>query len=92
MHRILMLLLLVAVGCSREQAALTPPAEVLTWQLPRHDTTLPAPRSVHLGHDGVLYILDTIGRVVCFDPRDGRFLRSWFMPETSVGRPEGLCL
>jgi iron(III) transport system ATP-binding protein len=79
------------LGCRRA----APPADFVDWHavaLPPHGALQPSPRAVHLGHDGKLYVLDTAGRVLVLDPRTFAPLAVWWMPEFSVGRPEGLCL
>lgn len=50
----------------------------------------PAPRGVAIGDDDEVYVLDNAGRVLVYS-KDGERLREWFMPEHSVGKPEGIC-
>lgn len=50
----------------------------------------PAPRGVAIGDDDEVYVLDNAGRVLVYS-KDGQRLREWFMPEYSVGKPEGIC-
>lgn len=50
----------------------------------------PAPRGVAIGDDDEVYVLDNAGRVLVYS-KDGERVREWFMPEHSVGKPEGIC-
>jgi iron(III) transport system ATP-binding protein len=59
------------------------------WPVPPGNGRAPGPRSVACAPDGTAYVTDEIGRVLVYEA-DGRFRTSWFMPETSVGRPEGV--
>ena len=47
------------------------------------------PRSVAVDHDDNLYVADMTGRIQKFAP-DGRFLLSWQMPQTTLGKPKGM--
>lgn len=86
--RFLSVLALAFGGCTDHAAELRP-AEIHAWALPPVGATLPAPRSVAAGPRGEIAVLDTAGRVLIFD-ETGALQRQWSMPETSVGRPEGL--
>ena len=57
--------------------------------LPTTDGGRPAPRAVCVAPDGERLVLDTVGRVLVYGP-DGAFRTSWWMPDHSVGRPEGI--
>ncbi len=59
------------------------------WSMPPSEVAIPAPRSLCVATNGELYVLDTIGRVIVYGS-DGNVARIWSMPETSVGRPEGV--
>jgi ABC-type Fe3+ transport system permease subunit/DNA-binding beta-propeller fold protein YncE len=48
------------------------------------------PRSVAVDKQDNLYVADMTGRVQKFSP-DGRFLLSWQMPQTDLGKPKGMC-
>ncbi len=50
---------------------------------------LPGPRGLGIGKDGSIIAVDTAGRVLIFDTR-GRPVRDWRMPESDVGRAEGV--
>lgn len=63
--------------------------ETRLWPIPPGNGRAPGPRSLACAPDGTAYVTDEIGRVLVYAP-DGRFRASWFMPETSVGRPEGV--
>jgi DNA-binding beta-propeller fold protein YncE len=48
------------------------------------------PRSLALDRDDNLFVVDMTGRVQKFSP-EGRFLLSWQMPQTDLGKPKGMC-
>ncbi len=84
------LLLAVSAGCTVQSAeAKLPVKPVRVESLPVEDGFLPAPRSMDIGPDGQLYVLDDAGRVIIY-AADGSLVRTWWMPEYSVGRPEGI--
>ena len=56
--------------------------------LPSEGVMLPAPRGMTYSPAGELFILDNAGRVVVEDP-EGTVVRTWWMPEYDVGKPEG---
>lgn len=47
------------------------------------------PRSLAVDRDDNLYVVDMTGRVQKFSP-DGRYLLSWQMPQTDLGKPKGM--
>ena len=49
------------------------------------------PRSVAVDAQDNLYVVDMTGRVQKFSP-DGKFLLSWQMPQTDIGKPKGMCV
>jgi len=49
------------------------------------------PRSLAVDRSDNLYVIDMTGRVQKFSP-EGKFLLSWQMPETDLGKPKGMCL
>lgn len=59
------------------------------WRMQPSERGIPSPRSLCVSTNGELYVLDTIGRVLVYGP-EGNLVRQWSMPETSVGRPEGI--
>ena len=48
------------------------------------------PRSLALDANDNLFVVDITGRVQKFSP-DGKFLLSWQMPQTDLGKPKGMC-
>ncbi|HTD67162.1 MAG TPA: 6-bladed beta-propeller [Candidatus Limnocylindria bacterium] len=48
------------------------------------------PRSLTLDTNDNLFVVDMTGRVQKFSP-DGKFLLSWQMPQTDLGKPKGMC-
>jgi DNA-binding beta-propeller fold protein YncE len=48
------------------------------------------PRSLTVDANDNLFVVDMTGRVQKFSP-DGKFLLSWQMPQTDLGKPKGMC-
>ena len=48
------------------------------------------PRSLALDAKDNLFVVDLTGRVQKFSP-EGKFLLSWQMPQTDLGKPKGMC-
>ena len=61
------------------------------WFMPPDGPRVPAPRGMTVSPDGEYLVLDNAGRVLAFD-ETGTLQRQWWMPETSVGKPEGICV
>ena len=66
-----------------------PAREVHVWSVPSEGTLLPSPRSVARCGSNELVVLDTAGRVLIYSTA-GVLTRQWRMPDTSVGKPEGV--
>jgi len=49
------------------------------------------PRSLAIDRMDDVYVVDMTGRVQKFSP-EGKFLLSWQMPQTDLGKPKGMCL
>ena len=60
------------------------------WNMPADGKHIPGPRSIAVGPDDQIVVLDNGGRLLIFDP-DGKLLRKWNMPSNEVGNPEGAC-
>jgi iron(III) transport system ATP-binding protein len=86
-------LLLSTLGCG--DAGVTVPelriTHVSNWAMPAAGAKIPAPRGLAFDSNGDLFVLDDAGRVLVFSV-DGQQKRHWFMPESEVGNPEGICL
>ena len=78
----------LVAGCGGRRAPAVFQHEAV-WRMAPSETGIPAPRSLCVATNGELYVLDTIGRVLVYGA-DGALAREWSMPETSVGRPEGI--
>lgn len=79
-------------GCSRSSSVSSPKLrEWRTWQLPPEGPSLPTPRSLAIGKNNELGVLDTAGRVTIYDS-GGNLLRQWHMLDVRVGKPEGLTI
>jgi DNA-binding beta-propeller fold protein YncE len=77
-------------GCVRSpRVATVTPVEWRAWVLPPDGPALPTPRSVAVGAQDQLAVLDTAGRVLLYDAA-GTLQRHWKMLDTSVGKPEGV--
>jgi iron(III) transport system ATP-binding protein len=81
---------LAGCGSSASGPAL-PVRDVHLWAVPPEDSLQPAPRSLAMGNDGELVALDTAGRVLVYAP-DGSIRRQWRMPDSRIGKPEGVCV
>lgn len=87
-----MLAALLLVGCG--ETGVEPTLSVSNfsdWTMPPEGPRLPAPRSVTVSDNGEIYVLDNIGRVLVFSG-EVKVLRQWMMPDTTIGRPEGVCV
>lgn len=77
-------------GCQRSDGG---PAisvrEVHLWTVPSEQSLQPAARSLTIGNQGEVIALDTAGRVLVYGP-DGAIQRQWRMPDTKIGKPEGV--
>jgi sugar lactone lactonase YvrE len=89
--RILMLLCLFALSACRPSSE-EPTLAVKSvdyWSIPPEGTRIPAPRAIHAGPHDEVFVLDNAGRVLVYGP-NGAIVRKWWMPEYSVGKPEGI--
>ena len=75
-------------GCDAA-AATIPVEQARTYQLPPDGPRLPAPRAVTIDAADNRFILDNAGRVLVYSPA-GKLLRRWDMPDSSIGKPEGI--
>ncbi|MGZ0173710.1 MAG: hypothetical protein ACKVHE_29690 [Planctomycetales bacterium] len=84
---------LTAAGCgdSAAPAASLHVERVSNWAMPAAAAKIPAPRGLAFDSEGDLFVLDDAGRILVFDIA-GKVKRQWFMPESDVGNPEGICL
>lgn len=81
---------LMCPGCEEdEQGATLPVKQKWVQSLPVEAGFLPAPRAMDISPAGELFVLDDVGRVIVYGP-DGVLRRKWWMPEYTVGRPEGI--
>ena len=84
------LMLLTCTGCTYKEDG--GPAlsieDSRQFSLPVEGAMLPAPRGMMYGPDNALYVLDNAGRIVIYD-QNGSLRDQWWMPEYSVGKPEG---
>ena len=85
-----LVLLLFLLGCGRSEAPELRFADVEHWAMPPDGASIPAPRSATVGSHDEIVVLDTAGRVLVFDAH-GKLVRHWRMPETEMGKPEGVC-
>ncbi len=80
------------VGCRQSAVAPTISVrEVHSWSIPSQDALQPAARSLTIGNQGEVIALDTAGRVLVY-ASDGSIKRQWKMPDTKIGKPEGVCV
>ena len=63
--------------------------EAHSWNVPSEGSMQPAARSLTIGNQGEIIALDTAGRVLTY-ASDGSVQRRWPMPDTKIGKPEGV--
>ncbi|QDV16127.1 Sulfate/thiosulfate import ATP-binding protein CysA [Gimesia panareensis] len=78
-------------GCITGEAPELSFSEITQWPVPAEGIKVPAPRSLNVGPDDELYVLDNAGRVLVYDAND-QLVKQWEMPDFDVGKPEGVCL
>lgn len=88
---LLLLCLIIQAGCGPDSVPQLRFAETIQWPVPAEGMKVPAPRSLNVGPDDELYVLDNAGRVLVYDAED-QLDRQWKMPDYEIGKPEGICL
>src|SRR5690349_9404395 len=84
--------LLGLAGCQSSNAeSVLPVRGEDYWSMPPAGTKVPAPRGILAGPNDECFVLDNAGRMLVYGP-DGKVARQWWMPEYSVGKPEGICV
>ncbi|WP_339728178.1 ATP-binding cassette domain-containing protein [uncultured Gimesia sp.] len=78
-------------GCFSDSAPELVFSKITQWSVPSEGIMVPAPRSVNIGPNDELYVLDNAGRVLVYDSNN-ELIRQWKMPESEVGKPEGVCV
>lgn len=78
-------------GCNDSSIPKLPVQSEEYWTMPADGKRIPAPRGMTVTSDGEYLVLDNAGRLLVFDDK-GSLQRQWWMPDHSVGRPEGVCL
>jgi len=77
-------------GCGSESAS--PElyfSRLRVWKIPSADRFLPAPRGLYSDAQNTVYVLDNAGRVLVYDS-DGNLSKRWNMPDSRIGKPEGI--
>jgi ABC-type nitrate/sulfonate/bicarbonate transport system ATPase subunit len=90
-HALLCVLLFLLPACHGAGAPALVVTQVRHHLLPPDGNKLPAPRALAPGGPGEWLVLDTAGRVLVLDDQ-GAVKRQWRMPESEVGKPEGVRL
>lgn len=88
---ILFCCLLLCGGCIPGDAPELSFSDISQWPVPAEGIKVPAPRSLNVGPDDELYVLDNAGRVLVYDAND-ELIKQWEMPDFEIGKPEGVCL
>jgi len=88
---ILFCCLLLCGGCITGDAPELSFSDISQWPVPAEGIKVPAPRSLNVGPDDELYVLDNAGRVLVYDTND-ELIKQWEMPDFEIGKPEGVCL
>ena len=86
---LMMFLVLLTLGCGNPAGPELKVEHIASWPMPPDGHRIPAPRSIAVGPENEIYVLDTAGRVLVFD-ESGRAVQQWKMPEYDIGRPEGV--
>ncbi|QQE10353.1 hypothetical protein JD969_12675 [Planctomycetota bacterium] len=86
---------MVIGGCGGEQHGDVAVSELgvktfNTWVVPADDGIVPAPRSITIGEDDRVLVLDNGGRVLIYS-KDGELEKQFDMPTNEAGNPEGAC-
>ena len=76
-------------GCNRGSAAEMSVVSSTIIRIPVDGKRMPAPRALTISPAKELYVLDDSGRILVYDPQN-TLIRQWKMPESSVGKPEGI--
>ncbi len=76
-------------GCNHGSAAELPVVSSTIIRIPVDGKRMPAPRALTVSKDRELYVLDDSGRILVYDETN-TLIRQWSMPESSVGKPEGI--
>ncbi len=77
-------------GClGSSGAAELPVVDSTIIRIPVDGKRMPAPRALTVSKDRELYVLDDSGRILVYDETN-KLIRQWSMPESSVGKPEGI--
>ena len=76
-------------GCNRSSAAEMVIVSSTTIRIPVDGKRMPAPRALTISPAKELYVLDDSGRILVYDQAN-TLIRQWKMPESSVGKPEGI--
>lgn len=88
---ILFCCLLLCGGCIPGDAPELSFSEINQWPVPSEGIKVPAPRSLNVGPDDEIYVLDNAGRVLVYNSND-ELIKQWEMPDFDIGKPEGVCL
>ena len=83
-------LAVLAGGCGQGEDRTLSPKLLKYWQIPPAGSSLPQPRSVNIGPQDQVLVLDKAGRLLMFTS-DGRLIRQWPMPDVEDGKPEDAC-
>ena len=59
------------------------------WKIPSAERFLPAPRGLFSDEQNTVYVLDNAGRVLVYDSH-GNLSKRWDMPDSRIGKPEGV--
>ncbi|MBX3450132.1 MAG: ATP-binding cassette domain-containing protein [Planctomycetaceae bacterium] len=86
---LVLLSVFIGAGCSGAAGSTLSFARQDSWKMPPEGAVVPAPRAATADTDGSFYVLDNAGRVLHYDPA-GTVIAKWWMPEYSVGKPEGI--
>lgn len=87
---LLMLCAILFAGCDGGESTLSVKSENY-WVIPPNGPRIPSPRGMTVSPAGEYLVLDNAGRLLVYD-ENGELKRQWWMPDYSVGKPEGVCV
>ena len=91
LFKVLMLFCAVLFAGCDHGAPTLPVTNEAYWVIPPNGPRIPSPRGMTVSPAGEYLVLDNAGRLLVYD-ESGELKRQWWMPEYSVGKPEGVCV
>lgn len=83
-----LVLAVLLAGCGSGDDPVLHVGDIQIWPMPSFALAIPQPRSVSIGPEDQVVVLDKKARVLLFDA-EGNLMRQWRMPEFENGNPQG---